>query len=781
MIGGIGGKLTRMWPSELSQRYPKTVLVLWTMLFVGMLIGCMRLTVSYDTRIFYSEQNEFLLQLRDFERKFSHNNNVLFVISTRGNGVETIATPATLQALVDLTDRAWRLPHSLRVESLSNFPKVVSDEDAFSVEEMVSDPGNLTAARAREIGEEALDDPLIAERLLSADGRATGINVNFQLPQQASAQVHEISQAARAFAEEIERDYPQLEVHVTGNIMLMATYNEAAHVDALLLVPIALLVAAFIIVVFLRSRNASIVVISILGVASGAAMGVAGWVGHIITPASIPAPIIVISIALASTIHVVIAVMHELSEGADSPSAIRNAIQANATAVGLTNLTTAIGFLAMNLADAPPFNDLGNIVFGGILLSYLMTFTWLPAALTLLPLKASRDRSSRLMAKVGRSINSLRWPSLIIVSLGVLFTVNGLGHIRLDDDFVRYFDSRFEYRVASDFAEERLTGLNIMEFDLETGKDGGVYEADYQHFLAEFSEWLHAQPGVVSVADISIITRRIHEAMRVADEPARNGIPENADLISQYFLLYEFSLPYGANLTDRINVSRSSSRVTIIMQGLTSGAIRDLHERASVWLGQHGPAQAEAKGISINVLFAYLSSTNIRSMIASTFASIIIIGGIIGIALRSFKYGVLSLATNLLPAVVGFGIWGYVFQDIGIAGAVITAMTLGIVVDDTIHFLVKYRRLRASGNSPAKSIEIVFSTVGVAMVITSISLVTGFVVLALSGFQISWALGVQTSIIVVAALAICWFMLPPILHLIDREIGTKINQRPSVK
>jgi len=756
------------------------VLGLWTLIFVGMLFGCLRLTVSYDTRIFYSEQNEFLLQLRDFEQKFSHNNNVLFVISPRGNGPEHIATPQTLQALVDITDRAWHLPHSLRVESLSNFPKVVSDEDAFSVVEMVSDPNNLTPLWAAEIEAEALSDPLVAKRLLSADGRATGLNVNFQLPQEASEQVHQISMAARAFAEEIERDYPHLQVHVTGNVMLMATYNEASHVDALLLVPVALLVAAFIIIVFLRSRNASIVVISILGVASGAAMGVAGWFGHVITPASIPAPIIVISIALASTIHVVIAVMHEMAEGADSPTAIRNAIQTNATAVGLTNLTTAVGFLAMNLADAPPFNDLGNIVFGGILLSYLMTFTWLPAALTLLPLKASLDRSSQLMAGVGRSINRLKWPSLIIVSVGVLFTVNGLTQIRLDDDFVRYFDSRFDYRVASDFAEERLTGLNIMEFDLETGKDGGVYEADYQHFLANFSKWLHAQPGVVSVADISIITRRIHKAMRVEDEPARKGIPENADLISQYFLLYEFSLPYGANMTDRINVSRSSSRVTIIMQGLTSGAIRDLHERAAVWLSQHGPAQAEVKGISINVLFAYLSSTNIRSMMASTLASIFIIGLIIALALRSVKYGVLSLATNLLPAVVGFGIWGYVIQDIGIAGAVITAMTLGIVVDDTIHFLVKYRRLRAEGKTQAQAIEVIFATVGVAMVITSISLASGFFVLALSGFQISWALGVQTSIIVVAALIICWFMLPPLLHLIDRQNGTKMNHRPEV-
>ncbi len=746
-------------------------------LFLGMIAGGKNLTVSFDTRIFYSEQNLLLQQLRGFERKFSHNNNILFVISSRDEGEGRIATVETLQALVEITDQAWRLPYSTQVESLSNFPRIVSDEDAFSVLEMVPSSGQLTPGAAAAIEKEALNDRLVVNRLLSADGRTTGINVNFRLPPSASSEVQEITEAAHQFVRKIEADYPHLRVHLTGNVMLMTTFNEASHVDARLLVPVALIVAAIIVAVFLRSRNATIAVLSILGVASLASMGVAGWFGHIITPASIAAPIIVISIALASTIHVVIAVKHGLASGADNKTAIKQAIRTNAAAVGLTNLTTAVGFLAMNRADAPPLNDMGNIVFAGIVLSYLLTFTWLPAVLTLLPLKPSNDRSAALMAGVGRSINRFRWVLLIMVTIGVLATIGGLGKIRLDDDFVRYFDDRFEYRVASDFAEERLTGLNIMEFDLETGVDGGVYTAEYQHFLADFTGWLGEQPGVASIADISEITRRIHTAMRVADEPARNGIPDNADLISQYFLLYELSLPYGASITDRINVSRSASRVTIIMRGLTSGEIRQLHERATGWLAQYAPGQAATTGISINVLFAYLSNDNIRSMITGTFVSILIIGLIIAFALRSFVFGALSLATNLLPAIVGFGLWGYFIQDIGIAGAVITTMTLGIVVDDTIHFLMKYRRQRAGGASPAEAIETVFSTVGVAMVITSVSLAAGFFVLSLSGFQINRSLGIQTSIIVLVALGICWFLLPPLLRLMDKGGSEIANAR----
>jgi len=766
----------RLKPSELAQKFPKATIIIWLLLTLVMMAGGWQLSVSYDTRIFYSEQNSFLLHLREFEKKFSHNNNVLFVVTFKDEtSSERVTSVEVLKAIADMTERAWQLPHSTKVESLTNFPRVFSEDDAFGVQEMLPSKEGLTPEAAAAIEDEALADPLIVNRLLASDARATGINVNFQLPVQASDEVRDISHRALAFADEIERDYPDLQVDVTGNIMLMATYNEASHLDAQLLVPIALLVAGGIVVIFLRSRNGSLVVISILGVASASSMGVAGWFGHVITPASIAAPIIVISIALASTIHVVISVKHAIAEGLDNQAAIREAISINAKAVGLTNLTTAIGFLAMNQADAPPFNDLGNIVFGGIVLSYALTFTWLPAALTLLPLGVSSDRSSALMAAVGRLINWLRWPLLAGMVIAVLMTVNGLREVRLDDDFVRYFDTRFDYRNASDRAEERLTGLNIMEFDMETGMDGGVYQPAYQQTLQAFTAWLRTQPGVVSVADISEITRRIHKAMNVSGEPTRNGIPENGDLISQYFLLYELSLPYGASITDRINVSRSSSRVTLIMKGLTSGDIRALHERAGAWLAANAAPETVTSGISINILFAYLSSTNIRTMILSTLVSIFIIGGIIALALRSVTYGVLSLATNLLPAIVGFGIWGYTFRDIGIAGAVITAMTLGIVVDDTIHFLMKYKRLRARGLSTSDAIASVFSTVGVAMIITSVSLAVGFAVLSLSGFEINRALGLQTSIIVIVALGICWFMLPPLLHIIDRGNGVKLN------
>src|SRR5690606_33423995 len=135
------------------------------------------------------------------------------------------------------------------------------------------------------------------------------------------------------------------------------------------------------------------------------------------------------------------------------------------------NLTTIVGFLSMNLADAPPLRDLGNIVALGICIAYVFTFTWLPAMLMAMPLAPAAEKSERVMVRLGYFVNRYYRP--LFFFCGAIVAASGiwLDRITLDDDFARYFDQRFEYRRASDFAEEHLTGLNIIEFDVGSGRE----------------------------------------------------------------------------------------------------------------------------------------------------------------------------------------------------------------------------------------------------------------------------------------------------------------------
>lgn len=728
--------------------------------------GMPRLTLSSDTRVFFDPRSEELAQLQQFERKYGQNNNVVMVVWAGG---EKITSPKALAAIGDLTERAWKLPHSTRVESLTNFPDVTSDADSFTVNELVPQPAKVTPGEAAQIERIAIDDPLLCNRLISADGKAAGVVVNFNLPPEGSKEVREIIASSRTLVAAIETAHPSIEVKLTGNVILMGTFSEASVRDVIFLIPVSLVVTALVMVIFVRAVKPSLAILSLLILSAASAMGIAGWAGFVINPASIAAPIIIMTVNMAAAVRIVTTAMQSLGQGMSKREAVEETLRIHVRPVTLIVLAGSIGFLSMNHADAPPFRDLGNLVTVGIAIAYVFTFTWLPAVLLTMNLKPTENRSERAMIALGHFVN--RYHLALFVFCGITVVASGfwLQRIVLDDDFTHYFDSRFEYRRASDFAEAHLTGLNLVEFDIGSGREGGVYDPDYQRKLSNFIDWTRAQPHVVSVLAIPDITRRIEKAMNVGGAASRDAIPDSTDTIAQYFLLYELSLPYGTSLNDQINVARSSSRVTVILSHVKSSDIRDFDEAAHAWLAANAPAAMSAEGISINVLFSHVSWINIRSMIGGTIMTMLAIAVVVAVALRSVTYGLLSILMNVLPSVVGFGVWGLLIGQLGLAASVITAMTIGLVVDDTIYFLVMYQAALARGLDAREAIDEVFATVGTAMLVITSSLAVGFGVLVASGFEVNRSLGAQTSIVILANLFIDWMMLPPLLRFMDRK------------
>lgn len=746
-------------------RFPRLTIALCLAIFAVSAAGVFQYTLSYDTRVFFNPEGADLAKLRAFDAKYGQNNDVLMVLWAGGRKV---TEPEVLAALGDLVTQAWQLPHSTRVDALTNFPHVSADTDSFSVADLVPDPANVTVEEARAIERIALDDSLIRNRLLSADGRAAGVLVNFNLPAEASIEVQEIVAASRALVARFEAIHPGIEVKLTGNVMLMATFSEAALNDIKVLIPVSLIITSLVMFVFVRAVLPSVAILSLLGLSSAAAMGLAGWYGYEINTATVACPIIIMTVNMAAAVRIVTTAMGALGRGLTRHEAIAEAVSMNLWPVTLTNATTMIGFLAMNLADAPPLRQQGNVVVVGICLAYVFTFTWLPALLSLMPLRPAVQRSERVMVLLGHFVNRYYRQLFFLCSVIVVSCAIWLGNIRLDDDFARYFDWRFDYRQDSDFAEEHLTGLNIIEFDIGSGEEGGIFEPEYQERLAAFEAWLREQEGVVSVLAISDITRRVHDAMNVGRADA-GPMPQDRETIAQYFLLYEMSLPYGVSLNEQINVSRSSSRVTAILRKMSSSQIRDVDDRATEWLAGNVPPEMQTQATGINVLFANLSGVNIRSMMLATLVSVLLIAVVVGIALRSAVYGALSILLNMLPSLVGFGLWGLLYQDIGLAASVVTAMTIGLVVDDTIYFLLMYQQARARGLDPEGAINHVFAVVGVAMLVITVSLTVGFGTLAFSGFEVNRSLGAMTALVILSNLFIDWLMLPPVMRIMENS------------
>ena len=350
---------------------------------------------------------------------------------------------------------------------------------------------------------------------------------------------------------------------------------------------------------------------------------------------------------------------------------------------------------------------------------------------------------------------------VLVLSLGSL-------KIKLDDNFLTYFSEKFEIRRDSDFIERNLTGLNAIEWSVPAADDGGISEPEYLARVESFIDWLKLQPKVTNVGGITTTMKELNQSMN-GDDPAFYILPESRELAAQYLLMYEMSLPYGLDLNNSIDVAKSQSRVIALVQNASSADLRELNTRAGQWLGGNAPDQY-VEGGGLSMIFAYISERNINSMLFGSLIALIFISFILVFALRSIKIGLVSLIPNLVPAAMALGLWGYTVGVAGLSIAVVIAVTLGIVVDDTVHFLSKYLRARREqGMTPPQSVVNTFETVGVALWITSITLIAGFMVLFWSGFKVNSELGILTAVTIAFALLADFLLLPPVLLAVDRE------------
>lgn len=190
---------------------------------------------------------------------------------------------------------------------------------------------------------------------------------------------------------------------------------------------------------------------------------------------------------------------------------------------------------------------------------------------------------------------------------------------------------------------------------------------------------------------ITEVIKRLNKNIH-GDEPTWYRLPETREMTAQYLLLYEMSLPYGLDLNDRLNVDKSATRLTVFLNSISNNQLLALERRAQAWIKDNAPTFMPTVGSGPSIMFAYIGKRNIESMLMGTTLALILISFILILALRSVKIGLISLLPNLVPAAMAFGLWGLLVGQVGLALSVVTAMTLGIVVDDTVHFLSKYLR-----------------------------------------------------------------------------------------
>jgi predicted RND superfamily exporter protein len=749
--------------------HPWQIFILTLLVVMSAGSGGRFIEFTNDYRVFFSEENPELQAFEEMQNIYTKTDNVLFVIEPEGTDVFNFST---LNMIAELTELSWQIPYSTRVDSITNYQHTLAKDDDLLVGDLVDSSTNLSLEDISYVRGVALKEPLLVKRLISPSGHVTGVNVTIQLPGKSLTEVPEVAQFSRELKSKLEASYPNHRIHITGLAMMNNAFGESSQNDMTTLVPMMFLTIIVVLGILLRSFSATISSIVMIFFTIIFAMGLMGWMGWKLTPASASAPTIIMTMAVADTVHLLVTFLHNLRKGINKVDAIADSLRINIQPIFITSVTTAIGFLSMNFSDVPPFHDLGNVVAIGVLFAFVLSVTTLPAMVILMPMriKAREEQKNGVMNSFANIVIEHRKFLLLVMGGIALSLMAFLPQNKLDDQFVEYFDESVDFRQATDFSSQNLSGIYTIQYSLNQGESGGVSEPKFLEDVEMFSEWLRTQDEVMHVQSITDTFKRLNMNMH-ADDPAFYRLPASREQAAQYLLLYELSLPYGLDLNDQIGIDKSHTRLIITLENLHTEEMLGIERRMSDWL-DNNIADVAYTVASPSLMFAHIGKRNVNSMLAGTTLALIVISFILILALRSRRIGLISLAPNLIPAGMAFGLWGLMVGQVGLSLSVVAGMTLGIVVDDTVHFLSKYLRARREkGMDEKEAVRYAFNTVGVALWVTSLVLVMGFLVLSQSHFSLNSDMGAMAAITIAIALIMDFLFLPPLLMKLEEKLN----------
>ncbi|MFW9713546.1 MMPL family transporter [Vibrio parahaemolyticus] len=753
---------------KIPTKYSLLVLLATIFLIIVATIGGKNLYFRGDYDIFFDGTNKQLLAFDEIQTTFAKTDNLAIVIAPEDGD---IFTPQTLSLIQKITVDAWQVPYSSRVDSIANYQHTEAFDDDLLVEDLLYSEYELTPERISKVKSIALSEPVLKSALVSEKGDVTVVNITVQLPEMdKTAEVEEVVSSINAMIDRYQRAYPDVTFHKAGIIAMNHAFMTAAQDDSSTLVPTMLVVILVFLTIMLRSILSVIATLIVIIGSVMATMGISGWAGMFLSTATVNVPTLIMTLAVADCVHVIATMRQSMKNGFTKAQSIERSIALNFVPILITSVTTAIGFLMMNMSDSPVLRDFGNLSALGVMVACFLSVTLLPALLKLLPIHVKMETlqdQKHVMDRLGDFVVSQR-RALLPLSVAVIVVCASLIPLnKVNDESVEYFGQRNEFRQAADFMEERISGMTNISIAIKTNESQGIAAPDFLNTIGEFSSWLRDQPETDHVATLADVYKRLNKNMH-GDDEAYYSLPQARELAAQYLLLYEMSLPYGLDLNNQINVDKSSIKMVLTVANLGSVELVDLENRIYQWFTEHAP-QYQVVASSPSLMFAHIGETNMASMLSTLPITLVLISALLIFALRSVRLGLISLMPNIAPAVIGFGLWALISGEINLGLSVVVTLTLGIVVDDAVHFLSKYQRARREGQTAEQAVRYAFHTVGRALWITTVVLVAGFSVLAMSSFRLNADMGQLSAIVIFIALVVDFLFLPTLLMLFDKK------------
>ena len=730
-------------------------------LLIASFRGVGGIAFSPDMEQFFPEDYPISENHAHIEDTFYSSDSVIIAI---GVDEGTVFNPRILNLIEEITDKAWSTPHSIRVDSLSNFSFVRAEVDDLIVEPFIEESLEWDQKKINERSTLIEKEEQAYGIILSKDKKTTFINISIDAPREdVEKEYAESMEHIFAFMDPLNKEYPEADMRYAGIVYIEYLSPLIVKAEMPILIPTLLFVILLSLFILLRNVVAVISSLVVIIFSVVTAVGILGHFNSTVSQPFLMVPILVATLAVADCVHLFNVYFQSKLEKNAKDSIIKS-LRLNLEPLLLTSLTTSIGFLCLNLAPIPALRVVANGIVIGVVAAFVFSIFFLAPLMSFFNVKASSqiENQTKLSKRVGQFSLKNRKKIIWLVPLFSAFLMSFIPLNETKDNPMEFYSERFT-SVAEDtkWLAKRLGGTFLVTYEYVS--EDLVSDPEYLRQLDEFTTWLENQDEVLSVNSLSKIIKNLNRTLN-GDDQSWYIIPQDSELVAQYLFFYEMSLPFGLDLTSTINQERTSTKVTVSLKEIDSKAFIEFYDRVDDYASLSIVSGNLSGGGGTRSVMAFMGMLLAEQLMYALIIGFIVITLAIALFYRSLSAGLITAIPNILPIGVAFGIWGIFSSNVSMLVSLGIGCTLGIVVDFSVHFLSKYLYARRSLSlSAEESVLYAFETVGFPLTIMTVSLCMGFAVLFLASFMPLRGFAGITMISFVAALIIDLLLFPAVL------------------
>jgi len=715
-------------------------------------------------RIWFAEDSKTLTDYDNFRSTFG-NDDALIITFQDKNG---IFNKKALQSIDNITQALWKMKYVARVDSITNYQYIHSnpkEPDDIVVEDFIKNIQQATPAYLDNRKKIATQDPLVVDGFISRDGTTTMISARLtpKVNDDSDKSMKIMELVKDILAPEIKRT--GYEYHLNGGPPLNHAFVTVGMGD-MIFIPIILIASILLLFLLFRRVSGSLIPIGVVTFTFLTVLAIQVLLGYKLNNFTINLPVFIVAIGIADAVHIYSIWLLQREEGDDNRVAVERSLSKNFLPIFLTSLTTTIGFATLTISKVIPVLTLGIATASGATLAFIISVVWMPTVLLILnrEFKTKTVESTKKIKPLGygKFIVENNKKILLITTLIFATFAVGLFKVKIDSNTIRYFDKSVEIRKSTEFIMDNITGPMAYEIVVDSKEEGGIkdptflktVELFYKDFQATFSDARHLNSLMDTIKRFNKVVNNTNE------------IPNNRNLIAQYLLLYSLSLPQGMEINDKMDIKEQKLRVTARMNIVDTSKDLEMINYVSDWWSKT-PYSASVQGQT--AMFAYMQKDVTNTLIYSLSLAIFFVSLIMLIIFKRFNLLWVFILPNILPVVLVLGLMGWMGITIDIGVAIAGAIIIGVAVDDTIHFLVKYFEARKRGLSMQETFDEVLHYAGKAILFTTIILSVAFSLFAFSTFTPNQNFGIVTAFALIVALVVDLLLLPALLSIADKD------------